>query len=154
MNKIVSVYSDTSDVFEFENFNKKQIKNHISWNNNFLKTIKAKCNDSKQNIEITSKDSQLIGYKQNSNNGSSTPLKKAELEELRNLLFETNYILEKDSLLQQLLLQKLATSKFTDNAHIIFSSKDCIVGIRIFITNTLIESMLPLLRETILSETY
>ncbi len=172
MNKVISTYKTNIDVFQIENVNTNEFNCNIGWNRDFIQTIKT--NSTKQKIrleviptasgpyfvtkkeensaypmEITSENSRLIGYPQTSNSGSSTALSETETRDLGSLLFQSDYILDLNSPLQQLLSQKLAESMTNDYVHVILSSKDCIVGVRIFMKSTQIKSILPTLRDTI-----
>ena len=171
MNKITSVFNKNTDVFQFESIGKNQIKHHISWDENFIKNLKelnqqirleviptangpyfaTENQQSPYPFEIISQNKSLIGYRLDSNTStsSSTALSESELTDLNHLLFSSNYDFEKESTLKKLLLEKIKDGHSSDRIHIILSSKNCIVGIRVFIESSEIELILPTLRKTI-----
>ena len=173
MNKILSVYNNNVDVFHITSPSENEIKHHFGWNIEFLKMLLTISNTSKEirleiiptapgpyfaqerktinsyPVEIVSKKSNLIGYKQDSKTGSSTILNKAELNDLKNLLNDKNYTPNKNSPLQKLLVQNIENCNTNSRLHMILSSKDYIVGIRVFMENTNVELIVPFLKKTI-----
>ena len=173
MNKILSTYNNNIDVFYVKSPTENQINHHIGWDNTFINTLKIINNRSEEirleiiptaqgpyfaqenktatpyPIEITSKKSNLIGYKQDSKTGSSTILNDAELTDLKTLLFEPDYTINNNSPLKKLLSEKIKDNTPSKIAHIVFSSKSCIVGIRVYMENSTPESMLTNLKKNI-----